>query len=204
MFTGIIECLGKILTIQQFNNQKRLRITPSKTITNFNCKIGDSIAINGVCLTVEKHADNHDWFEIYTSTETLKVTNLNQLKVADTVNLERALAFGDRLGGHLISGHIDSIATVKKIINAGTSRVINLAFNQNLSHYFATKCSVALDGISLTVNNCGKGFCEVNIIPQTITATTIATWHIGYTANMEIDMLSKYVYENLKQLKVKQ
>lgn len=194
MFTGIIESLGIILSSQYFNEQKRFRIKPMAKWNDY--KKGESIAVNGVCLTVDNFSD--DWFEVYVSAESLKVTNLQKVEVSQFVNLERALMIGQRIGGHLMSGHIDTLATVKKITQKNASRIFRLEFDPKYSQYFVSKCSVALDGISLTVNQCGNGFLEVNMIPETLKVTTASKWTVGYTANMEIDLISKYLHNESK------
>ena len=195
MFTGIIENLGMILAAKYFNGQKRLRIKPRVPKANkYNYAKGESIAVNGVCLTVENFDD--DWFEVYVSAETLQLTNLKNVQCFQLVNLERALKSGDSISGHFVTGHIDTTATVKHIAREGESKIIYLEFASEYGKYFVSKCSVALDGTSLTVNHCGNNFCEVNIVPETFVATTIANWTIGYRANMEVDLLGKYLQKN--------
>lgn len=189
MFTGIIESLGIVLISKYFSREKILRIKALSIKDSF--KRGESIAINGVCLTITNFGK--DWFEVYISYPTLQTTNLNTVKVSDVVNLERALIVGNRLGGHFVSGHIDTLAIIKNIIHKNSSKLIRLNFAEKFSQHIVSKCSVALDGISLTVNNCSKNFFEVNIIPETLSNTTIAKWQIGYQANLEVDLISKYL-----------
>lgn len=189
MFTGIIATIGKVLA----NKNNHLRIEPLTPFADY--QIGESIAINGVCLTVEKYSDT--WFECYASTETLKITNLKKLTINNIVNLERALVVGGSLGGHFVSGHIDTLAKIKRKYPAGNSLVLHLTFPQEFSKFLVPKGSITLDGISLTINKCGSGFLEVNVIPETQNKTTISQWNIGYEINMETDMLGKYVYQNL-------
>lgn len=189
MFTGIIEVLGKILFICELHAQAKFRIQCN--FIPMDLQRGASIAINGVCLTVEEFGN--DWFEVYASSETMQLTNLQYLHTGDLVNLERALLIGARLGGHFVTGHVDTVATVKTISNAGESKIVKLEFAPQFGDYFVTKGSVALDGISLTVNRCGKDFIEVNIIPETQKVTTISRWNIGYQANMETDLIGKYL-----------
>ena len=188
MFTGIIEGLGEVLALTFFGGQAKLRIKPLFAIQDY--QLGESIAINGACLTVEEFSA--DWFEVYASAETLRLTNLQKLVVGSVVNLERALAVGGRLGGHFVNGHIDTLATVQSIHTAGESRIFHLTFKQEFSEFLVSKGSITLDGISLTVNNCGTSFLEINIIPKTLAMTNISNWQIGYTANMETDLLGKY------------
>jgi riboflavin synthase len=193
MFTGIIATTGKILA----NQQSHLRIEPKEPWEDY--KTGESIAINGACLTVEKFSDN--WFECYVSPETQSVTTLKKLTVNSLVNLERALAAGDRFGGHFVSGHIDTLARIQTIRRVGSSQVFRFIFAQKFSKLVVPKGSICLDGISLTVNQCGNGFLEVNIIPATQAKTTISNWRIGYQANMETDLLGKYILKNTPFIK---
>lgn len=194
MFTGIIQGQGKIQGIENLNNQARLRISPMFDITDY--QQGESIAINGVCLTVEKYG--HDWFEVYVSHETLKITNLGELKPASTVNLERAMLANSRFGGHIVSGHIDCTAKVESIRSEGISTVYRLTFPLEFSNMVAPKGSITLDGISLTVNKCSENFLEVNIIPETKKTTTINNWKTGSKINTETDLIGKYVIKNMQ------
>ncbi|GAU07888.1 riboflavin synthase [Desulfoplanes formicivorans] len=189
MFTGLIQAVGTMLAIENKGRETRLRIATDTRMRQFIP--GESIAVNGVCLTVEIFST--DWFSVYASAETMSRTNLGGLQVGSLVNLERALALGDRLGGHLVSGHVDCVATVKQINPAGESRIFTLEFDPEHSPLVIPKGSVALDGISLTVNDCGKGFLTVNIIPATQKETTIGKWQPGTAVNMETDIIGKYV-----------
>lgn len=189
MFTGIITSLGTILLIKRFDGQMKLRI--KLLAINSNFKRGESIAVNGVCLTVDNF--NNDWFEAYVSAETAQLTNLQKIKILDVVNLEKALVMGASISGHFVSGHVDTIAAVSKIIINGYSKIMLLEFDKKYSRYFVPKCSVALDGVSLTVNKCGEGFLEVNVIPETLLVTTISKWNVGYVVNLEIDLINKYL-----------
>jgi riboflavin synthase len=190
MFTGLIQTIGTILSLENKGNETRLRIATDARLRDF--VPGESIAVNGVCLTVEIFSS--DWFSVYASTETMSRTNLGSLGVGSPVNLERALALGDRLGGHMVSGHVDCVALVKKIEPAGESRRFTISFDPNHSSLVIPKGSVALDGISLTVNDCGNGFLTVNIIPATQKETTIGSWKPGSRVNMETDIIGKYVH----------
>jgi len=189
VFTGIIETLGVVVKIENIRQQKRFVIKPQKTIEDF--RSGESIAINGVCLTVEKFSAAG--FEVFASTETLAVTNLQKLQISHVVNLERALQVGARIGGHFVSGHIDTMALVTKITSLGATKILRLEFAEKYSANIVPKGSIAIDGVSLTVNKCGQGYFEVSIIPETLSATTLGTWTQGYVANLEVDLLSKYI-----------
>jgi riboflavin synthase len=189
MFTGIIQGQGRLTAVRQSGRERVFSIRALFALEDI--AIGESIAVNGVCLTVESGKDG--CFTAYASAETLNRTNLSLLHPDALVNLERALAIGQRLGGHLVSGHVDCLATVQNVRDAGQSLLIRLAFPAEYGELVIPKGSVALDGVSLTVNNCGDDFLEVNIIPETRRATTVASWAPGTRVNMEVDMIGKYV-----------
>lgn len=189
MFTGLVQGLGRIEAADARGGQTRLTIRALFDLPKI--VLGESIAVNGACLTVETFGEN--WFSVYASAETLAHTSLGALKTGSKVNLERALALGERLGGHLVSGHVDCLATVAHIKPAGESRVYTLSFPAEFGQLVVPKGSVALDGISLTVNECGPEFLSVNIIPATQRETTIGGWGPGTLVNMETDLIGKYV-----------
>ena len=193
MFTGLVMGWGRIAAVEARGDETRFRIKALFALENI--VLGESIAVNGVCLTVE--TAGHREFTAYASGETLSCSNLGALKIGSTVNLERALALGDRLGGHLVSGHVDCLAEVASVTPAGQSVQYKITFPEENSMFVVPKGSVALDGISLTVNECGDGFLTVNIIPSTQGATTISGWKPGVVVNMETDMLGKYVLRML-------
>ncbi|MBS3779651.1 MAG: riboflavin synthase [Desulfovermiculus sp.] len=194
MFTGLVQTLGSIQTITGSRTEQRMRIASQATWPDL--QVGESIAVNGVCLSVEEFTSSSFW--VYASGETLELSNLGRLKTGAKVNLERALSLQDRLGGHLVSGHIDCLARVDSMRGAGQSYIYRVVFDTQWSWYVVPKGSVALDGISLTVNDCGHGFLEVNIIPATQKETTIDTWRPGTELNMEVDLIAKYVQRMLK------
>ena len=189
MFTGIIQGQGEITSLRKNGTECRLAIRPLFTPTDVID--GESIAVNGACLSVESHS--REGFTAYASAETLARTTLGTLRNGDLVNLERALALGDRLGGHLVSGHVDCLATVREVRPSGQSVCCRLEFPASFGPEVIAKGSVALDGISLTVNDCGPDFLEVNIIPDTQKRTTLRLWRPGTRVNMETDLIGKYV-----------
>jgi len=189
MFTGLVMGMGRIEAAENRGTETRFRIRPLFTLPDI--ELGESIAINGVCLTVETF--DAGWFTAYASRETLSVTSLGNLKVGSSVNLERAMAMGDRFGGHIVSGHVDCLAEVAEVRPAGESKIYKFAFASSHGRYVIPKGSITLDGISLTVNNCGPDWLEVNIIPETRKATTISGWTAGTKVNMETDIIGKYV-----------
>lgn len=189
VFTGLVNGLGRVTALTSSGGQMRLALA-----TLFDMPaiaLGESIAVNGVCLTVETFSRNA--FTAYASAETLRATSLGGLKIGATVNLERALALGDRLGGHMVSGHVDCLAEVAGLRPVGESMCYELRFPAAFGLFVVPKGSVALDGISLTVNECGPDQLTVNIIPATQRETTIASWEPGHIVNMECDIIGKYV-----------
>lgn len=194
MFTGLIQGQGKIVKITRQGKEARFTIRPDWDAKGF--AQGESIAVNGACLTV----DGFDAasFNAYASGETLEHTNLGALGAGDEVNLERALRMGDSLGGHIVSGHVDAVCTVESVIPAGDSKIYRLACPADQMRYVVPKGSAALDGISLTVNAVGPDWFEVNVIPSTQGATTIALWQPGRGINLETDIIGKYVEHMLR------
>ncbi|MDQ7832697.1 MAG: riboflavin synthase [Desulfovibrionaceae bacterium] len=189
MFTGLVLGCGRVAAMSRTGRETRLSITALFPLPDI--VLGESIAVNGACLTVETAGKNA--FSAYASAETLACTSLGSLKPGGTVNLERALRLSDRLGGHLVSGHVDCLAEVESVVAAGQSRIYRLKFPAEHGAMVVAKGSVALDGISLTVNDCGQDFLTVNIIPETQKATTISGWTPGTAVNMETDLIGKYV-----------
>lgn len=199
MFTGIIQGQGIIASARKSGGECRLDIQPLFVLENL--ADGESIAVNGACLSVEMHSSAS--FTAYASAETLSRTTLGRLAKGDPVNLERALAVGDRLGGHLVSGHVDCLATVLEVRPAGQSLCCRLGFPAVYGSEVIPKGSVALDGISLTVNDCGSDFLEINSIPDTQKRTTMRLWRPGAQVNMETDLIGKYVRRMLEPWQAK-
>jgi riboflavin synthase len=193
MFTGLIETPGQILQVKRKGQEGRFQICPHKFFSDI--KLGESIAINGACLSVEEISGHN--FMVYASQETLSRTNLGHLSPGDSVNLERALCVGARLGGHFVSGHVDCLCFVKYIRQVGESTVIGIEFPDEWSAFVVAKGSIALDGVSLTVNSCHQGFLEVNVIPATWKETMISLWKPSCPINMETDLIAKYVAQML-------
>ena len=203
MFTGLVQGKGKIVKISRQGKEARFNIRPLWEAKGF--VDGESIAVNGVCLTVDGF--NSDTFNAYASGETLEHTNLGALSAGSEVNLERALCLGDSLGGHMVSGHVDAVCTVESVRPAGDSKIYRLALAQDAAsqmRYIVPKGSVALDGISLTVNAVSEDWFEVNIIPSTQGATTIASWLPGRRINLETDIIGKYVERMLRPIATEQ
>ncbi|HHV74573.1 riboflavin synthase [Thermoanaerobacterium sp. PSU-2] len=187
MFTGIIEEVGKVKMIQRGNITK-IAVECKKVLDGV--RIGDSIAVNGVCLTVTNIGK--DLFTSDIMYETLKTSNLGSLKIGSIVNLERALSISGRLNGHIVTGHVDTVGTIidKNKINSTTTFKIKI--DERYSKYVADKGSIAVDGISLTVVESSASYFTVSIIPHTENNTTLNIKRIGDTVNIEVDILSKY------------
>ncbi|WP_141731034.1 riboflavin synthase [Oligoflexus tunisiensis] len=194
MFTGLVEQVGRIQSIEERAGYKVLTLTiPEADV--YAEKLGDSIAVNGCCLTVTRRSETTMSFDV--SHETLSKTSLSQLKTASLVNLERALRAGDRLGGHMVAGHVDAVATVRSIDQLPGGWNIWVALPLDLARYVIPKGSIALDGISLTVNEvkdeAKASLIRLTLIPATIENTNVQTWAPGILVNVEVDMVGKYI-----------
>ncbi len=189
MFTGIIEGRGTISAIRPVGKGKHITIESDFVIDQTS--IGDSIAVNGACLTLV-HVEP-ERFEVDVSPETVAKTTFGSVRVGERVNLERALRLSDRLGGHLVSGHIDGVGSMKHRATSANAILVTIGVPETLTRYMIEKGSVAVDGISLTVNRLGRDNFEVSIIPHTAKQTTIGSKKIGDTVNIETDMIGKYV-----------
>lgn len=189
MFTGIVEGLGTIKSLTRAAGGVRMGIQADFPIDRVGT--GDSIAVSGTCLTVIDFQNNILGVDV--SPETLSKTTLGRAKVGNKVNLERALRFGDRLGGHLVSGHVDGVGVVKAKRPVANAILFTFGLPEALSRYIVEKGSVAVDGVSLTVNVCDSSSFEVSIIPHTAKITTVGNMKVGDPVNVETDMIGKYV-----------
>jgi len=196
MFTGIIQAVGKIVQVKPFDDDssRSLNITiSSESLDTADVSLGDSIAVNGVCLTVT--ALHGRLFEVDVSSETLKCTHgLDKLDQA--VNLEKALRLSDRLGGHLVSGHVDGTAEVLRFLPIGANYQLTLRSPKHLLRYITHKGSITVNGVSLTVNKIDNDEISINLIPHTLSMTNLNALKPGMQVNLETDMLARYV-ENL-------
>jgi riboflavin synthase len=189
MFTGIIEGLGTLTAIQPSGQGARLSVASEISLETTG--IGDSNAVSGACLTAVTISGNR--FEVDVSPETLKQTTLGSARVGDRVNIERALRLGDRLDGHLVSGHIDGTGVLRQRKLLGNAIIITISVPRELTRYMIRKGSVAVDGVSLTINSLGPESFEVSIIPHTAGLTTVGFKQPGSRVNIETDMIGKYV-----------
>ncbi len=193
MFTGIIENKGNVLKAEYRGQEKRLTLRIPMDLTDL--KLGDSINISGVCLTVaEKRGQT---IELDLSLETLEKTILGELKEGDKVNLERALRLTDRLGGHIVTGHIDGIGVIIEKRRERDFFGLRIRIPQAISRYVVQKGSIAIDGISLTVNECQGEEIQITLIPYTLEKTTLIEKRMGDRVNVETDILGKYVEKML-------
>jgi riboflavin synthase len=189
MFTGIVEELGTIKAVNKGRESATLDIGAEKVLEGLN--LGDSVAVNGVCLTVVRF--DRSGFSAEVMAETLRKSNLGTLKSGDRVNLERAMRLGDRLGGHLVAGHVDATGTIKSTVREDIATVFTVDAPEEILRYVIEKGSVAIDGISLTVVDYDKKSFRVSIIPHTASQTTLGFKRSGDTVNLEADMLAKFV-----------
>lgn len=194
MFTGIVSDVGAVRALERSGD---LRLTIATRYDPSSIALGASIACSGVCLTVIAKAA--DTFSVSASAETLACTTIGDWQVGRGVNLERALRVGDELGGHFVFGHVDAVATIRSIIPEGLSRRFVFEAPAGLARYLAPKGSIAVDGVSLTVNEVDGASFGVNLIPHTQSATTFGQARPGDRVNLEIDMLARYVARLLEK-----
>lgn len=189
MFTGIVEELGTIRKIATAKDGARLEVS-AKTVLS-DAKLGDSIAVNGVCLTVVEQAA--DWFAADVSAETLRRTSLKQARIGSRINLERAMSATSRFGGHIVQGHVDSTGELLEAHTIGESWTVRIGFPSELARYIVEKGSITVDGISLTVAKLGTNWFEIAVIPHTWNVTNLSTLARGAAVNLEVDIIAKYV-----------
>ena len=195
MFTGIIQAVGRIAQIEAGKEDIRLRIETGKLPLS-EVKLGDSIATSGVCLTVTELPVDGFWADV--SPETLSLTSLGSKDVGDSVNLETSLTLQTALGGHLVSGHVDGVGQVERIVEDARFWRVTIAAPENLARYIAMKGSICVDGTSLTVNQVKGANFELTIIPQTWEETVFSEYQIGSPVNLEVDVIARYL-ERLMQ-----
>jgi riboflavin synthase len=189
MFTGIIEGLGTLKTVKPGNGAMQLVIESDFELDG--TKLGDSIAVNGACLTVTRLQGRR--FHMDVSPETVEKTTFKGAKIGERVNLERALRLSDRLDGHLVSGHVDGVGHLSDRKSLANAILLTFDVAPELGHYMIRKGSVAVDGVSLTINDCDATHFQVSIIPHTAEITTVGRKAVGEGVNIETDMIGKYV-----------
>ncbi len=189
MFTGIIEEIGTITEVHPKSSDVTIKINAETVMKD--TKVGDSIAVDGPCLTVRELKE--DGFIADISEETRRRTTLRSCRVGSHVNLERSLRLGDRLGGHLVLGHVDEIATISGWRIEGSSAIMQVTVSQNVKPYIAYKGSIAVDGVSLTISNIIDNRFEVALIPHTLQVTTFGEKQMGDAVNIEVDVMARYI-----------
>jgi riboflavin synthase len=190
MFTGIIQSVGQVSALEPKGDDLRVRIQTGKLELD-NVELGDSIAVNGVCLTVVELPGDGFWADV--SGETIKRTGFAHIKMGTKVNLEKALTPTTHLGGHLVSGHVDGVGEVVKRYNDGRSVRFHIKAPDELARYIAEKGSITVDGISLTVNVVNGAEFELNIVPHTLQETTMGDFVTGTKVNLEVDIIARYL-----------
>ena len=199
MFTGIVEELGQIKSIQVKSQDTTLEIQATEVLSD--AKVGDSISVDGACLTIRFLTS--ETFTVDVSAETLRRTTLGERKVGEQVNLERSLRLSDRLGGHLVLGHVDEVATICSWTDEGEASVMQVTMSRIAKPYVAYKGSITVDGVSLTVSNVLTDAFEVTLIPHTKDVTTFGTKRTGDTVNLEVDIVARYLETLLKNTEEK-
>lgn len=189
MFTGIIESLGKVESVQSVGGDVRLRI--GTTLDMSDVHLGDSIATNGICLTVVEWGKN--WYAADVSRESLNRTTLGSWKVGQRVNVEKAMLPTTRFGGHIVSGHVDAVGEITVVREDARSIYYEVTAPAAIAKYLAEKGSVTVDGISLTINHLRGSVMSLNLIPHTAERTNIGTWKTGAQVNLEVDVLARYI-----------
>ncbi|MGH8508373.1 MAG: riboflavin synthase [Gammaproteobacteria bacterium] len=190
MFTGIIQALGHVIALQSDHGTTRLSLDPeSLDLSGLQC--GDSLAVNGCCLTVLNFRDRR--IDLDLSQETLARTTLGSLRPGTRVNLEKALALNGLLGGHIVTGHVDGVGAIRNRIQDGSTVRLTIGIPEVLAKYLGRKGSVAVDGVSLTVNDAAGAEFDVMLIPHTLQATVAAGYRTGMAVNIEVDLIARYV-----------
>ena len=190
MFTGLVEELGKVRSLSRGTHSIRLTIAAEKVLRDV--KMGDSIAVDGACLTVVDFSAGS--FTVDVMPETFDRTTLSMRKSGDTVNLERTLRVGDRLGGHIVSGHVDAVADLVAVTPRDNANILRVQVPRKLAPFLIPQGSVAVDGVSLTIVDCGDDWFEVSLIPHTWDVTILSGKRAGDKVNIETDVLGKYIY----------
>ncbi len=197
MFSGIVEEVGEVLEVQDTADGRWLKIGAKEILAD--AALGESISCSGCCLTVVDFGS--DWFAVEAVIETLRRTKIGDLKVGSKINLEKALRVSDRLGGHIVTGHIDTVGKVASIVEEGFSYLVEVNLDNRWAPFFVEKGSVAMDGVSLTVADCGEipaktedeFWFRVALIPHTWNVTTLGQLKVGSSVNIETDIIARYV-----------
>jgi riboflavin synthase len=189
MFTGIVEELGNISQIKNTDTGKQFTIT-AKAIMD-DLKVGDSVSLNGVCLTVTTYDESS--FNLDLVKETLKKSNLGDLKKENSVNLERAITLSTRLGGHILQGHVETVGVIMDKVPSGDGATLSVGIDPGFMRYCISKGSIALDGVSLTIASMSENIIKIALIPHTLEMTTLGLKDVGDSLNIETDIIGKYI-----------
>lgn len=195
MFTGLVEEMGEVARVEDRSEGRLMWIDATRVLED--AEVGHSIAINGCCLTVT--AIEQERFSVALVPETLRRTTLGQVAPGDRVNLERSLRLDQRLGGHLVQGHVDGVGTVRAVAPEGEGRRLAFDLPATLAPYVAEKGSIAIDGVSLTVARVGGTRCEIALIPHTLEVTIAGRYAVGTRVNIEVDLMARYLARLLEQ-----
>jgi riboflavin synthase len=195
MFTGLVEETGRIAALEERPAGRRLLIEAAVVLEG--TRVGDSVAVNGVCLTATAVEPRR--FAVEAVPETLRCTTLGALTTGARVNLERPLRLDQRLGGHLVQGHVDGVGTVQAVAAEGDGRRVTIEIPRELARFVAAKGSLAVDGVSLTVADCEGARCEIALIPHTLDATVAGDYAPGRRVNLEVDLLARYLARMLDE-----
>ena len=198
MFSGIIQGIGEVIALQKNDNGAKISLDIRHCQPNLSLQLGDSVAVNGVCLTVISYTAND--FEAEISNTSLNLTNLQHIKVGSKLNLEPALTLKQAVNGHLVTGHVDAECCLNEVTESGFSRILSFSVPKGLSKYIVERGSVTLDGVSLTVNSVLADTFTVTIVPHTWQRTIAHQWQVGSKVNLEVDMIARYL-ERLQQAK---
>ena len=190
MFTGIIQAIGNISKIDSNGPDSHIVFKAGKMKLD-DVKIGDSMSVNGVCLSIIEKTE--DSFSSDLSSETLSLTTFIEMRANSKVNLEKAMNFSSRVNGHLIAGHVDGVGVIKEMKNDGRSILILIEFPEELEKYISKKGSIAVDGVSLTINGTKENTFGINIIPHTLSGSIISEYNIGTKVNIEVDLIARYL-----------
>ena len=194
MFTGLIKEIGSIKSIKKLGDGSEITVSSKEVIKD--AAIDDSIAINGVCLTVV--SVGNDFFTVQAVKESLYLSTLSALKIMDKVNLEPAMKISDRLGGHIVQGHVDAKGKITKVINNINGTEFTIYYSKEFRKYIVHKGSICIDGISLTIAEVTDTYFRLSIIPHTLKQTTAEDWRIGREVNIETDIIGRYIENMLK------
>ena len=189
MFTGIVESLGRVESLQSVGGDIRLRIHTELDMSDVH--LGDSIATNGICLTVVEWGDN--WYAADVSRESINRSTIAQWKVGQPVNVEKAMLPTTRFGGHIVSGHVDAVGEISLVRQDARSLYFEVTAPPEIAKYLAEKGSITVDGVSLTINHLRGHILSLNLIPHTAERTNISTWKMGTAVNLEVDVLARYI-----------